>query len=342
MPSARLNSRVTWAKFRVTVVATVATLILITLLYLLSGATLLREQAKLYIYIPDATGLAIGSPVEVNGIEVGTVTAVQLTNSNQPDRTVKVTLEVIKERLNTISEDAYAEIASESLIGDKLISISSGTHLAPVRPGSELHFKPQEDLMHSLDLTQFETQLRAVDVMITDIEQGKSPIGQFVLGDQMYVDLNRRVQDIENAVQAAANTASSLGEALYTDRLYRKISEPVVLVDQTLSRLESGQGAAGEFLHDPAQFESLRKELSDLRKSIADLRGSSFVTSDAAYVGWNRTATSLTKNVEEMNANPLFNTSDMYESLAGAAKEMRDTVKDFRQNPQKYLRVKMF
>jgi phospholipid/cholesterol/gamma-HCH transport system substrate-binding protein len=342
MPSARLNSRVTWAKFRVTVVATVATLILIVLLYLLSGATLLREHAKLYIYIPDATGLAIGSPVEVNGIEVGTVTAVQLTNSTQPDRTVKVTLDVIKDRLNTMSDDSYAQIASESLIGDKLISISSGTHPAAIRPGSELRFKAQEDLMHSLDLTQFETQLRAVDAMITDIEQGKSPIGQFVLGDQMYADLNRRVQDIEKAVKAAANTASNLGEALYTDRLYRKISEPVVLVDQTLSRLESGQGAAGEFLHDPAQFESLRKELSDLRKSIADLRGGSFVASDQAYVGWNRTAASLIKNVEDLNADPLFSTSDLYESLAGPAKEIRDMVKDFRQNPRKYLRLKMF
>jgi phospholipid/cholesterol/gamma-HCH transport system substrate-binding protein len=162
------------------------------------------------------------------------------------------------------------------------------------------------------------------------------------LGDQMYTDLNRRVQDIEKAVKAAAKTASNLGEALYTDRLYRKVSEPVILVDRTLSRLESGQGAAGEFLHDPAQFESLRKELSDLRKSIADLRGGTFVASDEAYVGWNRTAASLIKNVEEMNADPLFSTSDLYESLAGPAKEMRDMVKDFRQNPQKYLRLKMF
>jgi phospholipid/cholesterol/gamma-HCH transport system substrate-binding protein len=342
MPSARLNSRVTWAKFRVTVVAIAATLILVTLLYLLTGATLLREQAKLYIYIPDATGLAIGSPVEVNGIEVGTVTAVQLTNSNQPERTVKVTLDVIKARLNTISDDSYAQIASESLIGDKLISINSGTHPEPMRPGSELRFKAQEDLMHSLDLTQFETQLRAVDAMITDIEQGKSAIGQFVLGDQMYSDLNRRVQDIEKAVKAAANTASSLGEALYTDRLYRKVSEPIVQVDQTLARLDSGQGAGGQLLHDPAQFEGLRKELSDLRKSIADLRGSSFATSDEAYVGWNRTVASLLQIVGEMNANPLFSASDMYDSLAGPAKQMRDTIKDFRQNPQKFLRLKIF
>ena len=319
-----------------------AVVILMTLLYLLSGATLLHQQADLYVYVPDATGIIPGADVEVNGIVVGTVDAVELTNSNQPDRVVKIRLVVQRERLNTITEDSVAQIASEGVLGDKFIQITSGTNPNVIKPNSELHFKAQADLMKSLDLTQFENELRSVDAMLTDIEQQKSAVGQFILGDQMYVDLNRRIAQIGTAVHAAADTAGSFGEALYTDRLYQKIREPIVQMDQSIAKLQSGQGAVGQMLRDAGQFESFRKDIADLRKSIADLHGSPFFASDEMYAGWSRSVASLIQSVDRMNSDPLFNTSEMYDNLAGAASGMRDSVKDFRENPRKYLRLKVF
>src|SRR5271157_2775482 len=113
MPSARRDRLVSWAKFRVTVVSCVAVLILCTLLYLLSGSTLLHEQTNIYVYIPDATGIAADSPVQVNGILVGKVKAVQLTGSNDPNRIVRVTLDVLRSRLDSITDDSYAQIDSD-------------------------------------------------------------------------------------------------------------------------------------------------------------------------------------------------------------------------------------
>jgi phospholipid/cholesterol/gamma-HCH transport system substrate-binding protein len=339
MPSAR---RVSWARFRVTVVATVAIIILLTLVYLLSGSTLFRQQADLVIYVPDATGIVPGASVELSGIPIGTVDAVQLTGSNQPDRIVRLKLTILRERLITIPQDSIAQIDSEGVLGDKLISITSGTSPTSIRSGSELNFKAQADLMRSLDLTQFEKELRNVDVMLTDIENGTSPVGQFILGDEMYNSLSRRVSQIGEAVHAAADTAGDLGESLYTDRLYQKIREPIVKMDQSLAQLQSGQGSSGQFLRDPAQYESLRNDIAQLRKSIADVRSNSFIASDEAYAGWNHTLADWIRNVERINADPLFNTSEMYDNLAGAANEMRDSVKDFRQNPQKFLRLRVF
>ena len=342
MPSARRGRIVSWARFRVTVVSLVAVLILLVLLYLLTGSTLLRPQARLYLYIPDATGIEPGSAVEVNGIPIGEVTAVQLTGSNQPNRIVKVTLDVVGDRLSTITTDSFAQIDSESLIGDKLISITSGKNGPTVRPGSELTFKPQADLMKSLDLTQFEAELRTVDAMITDIEQGRSELGKFIQGEDMYSVLNRRVHDIESAVRAAADTASSMGEALYTDKLYRKVSDPIVKMDQSLAQLESGQGDAGHFLRDPTQYESFRKEIADFRKSIADLKAQPLMTSDAMYTDSIRTITAWIRNVEAANANPLFNTSEAYDNLTGSMKDLQQKTKEFREDPKKFLRLKVF
>jgi hypothetical protein len=44
--------------------------------------------------------------------------------------------------------------------------------------------------------------------------------------------------------------------------------------------------------------------------------------------------------VEQMNANPMVATSQTYDNLNGYAKEMRGLVRDFRQNPRKFLRIK--
>jgi len=43
-----------------------------------------------------------------------------------------------------------------------------------------------------------------------------------------------------------------------------------------------------------------------------------------------------------MNADPLLNSTALYESLVGSTGEARETIKDFRENPRKYLRLKVF
>ncbi len=100
MPSAQ---RVAWAKVRVSAVVFVALAILGTIAYLLTGGTLLESTATLYLYVSDATGLGSGSPVRVNGIGVGKVQSVLLSGSTNPDRVVKITMIVERERLANIT-----------------------------------------------------------------------------------------------------------------------------------------------------------------------------------------------------------------------------------------------
>ena len=86
MPS---PEQVNWAKFRASAVILAALMILGTLVYLLTGGTFLEPKAQIYLYLPDATGVAPGSPVRVDGISVGKVSLVELSGSNEPNRVVK-------------------------------------------------------------------------------------------------------------------------------------------------------------------------------------------------------------------------------------------------------------
>src|SRR5580692_607391 len=99
MPSAR---RVRWAKFRVICVCSAGLAILLTLIFLLTGGTLLERKVTLYLYVSDATGLSSESPVRVDGIDAGVVRLVELTGSNDPKRIVRVTMAVERNKLDSI------------------------------------------------------------------------------------------------------------------------------------------------------------------------------------------------------------------------------------------------
>ena len=339
MPSKR---RVNWAKFRVSAVSIAGLAILGTVSVLMTGGTLFRPKTNLYLYLPDGTGLAKGSPVRVDGIGVGKVGSVLLSGSSDPNRIVKVTMIVDSERLPSIAEDSTAQTASETMIGDKFVDISSGTSPNHIQPGAEMQFKGSPELMKTLDMSEFEHQLRLMDAVLTDIEQGRGQVGQFVIGEKIHQDVRQKIADIQQGIHAAIDTTSAVGREIYGDSIYRRIGEPLRKLDASLARLQSGQGGAGQFLRDNAQYEQFRVKTAELRQSIIDLRGSGFMRSDEMYNSWNRGVGLLIRSVDEFNTGPMMTRLDAYENFSGMSKELQGTIREFRENPRKYMRLKLF
>ena len=339
MPS---QERVNWAKVRVAAVCAAAVTILLTLFWLLSGGTLFEEKASLYLYIPDATGLDSDSPVTVDGITVGKVKDVSLSGSNDPNRVIRVTISVEHKQLAVIPVDSYAAADALTMIGDKYIAITSGHMPNSIRAGSELTYREKPDITKRLDMRQFEEQLRIIDQTLTDIEQKRSLVGQFILNDDMYRELIRRFTQIRDDIRITVNQGTLIGKAVRTDELYRRIGDTFVALDQGLARLQSGQGPMGQFLHDPAQYQQVLATIRDFHKSITDLRASDFVQSDAMYSQLNRNLDSIIQTVENANVNPLLNSTADYEQYNGMAREWAHTVHEFRTDPRKFLRLKIF
>ena len=335
MPTVR---RIRWAKFRVLVVVVVAGAILTVLFSLFTGGTLFQPKATIYLYIPDASGVGPGSPVRVDGIRVGKVSHVELSGSNRPDRIVLVTMRVEREHLIHIPVDSTADIGADTMLGDRFVGIVSGRSGRTIAPGGTVALKPETNAM---DLQQFAQGLRSIDATLRDIENGTSPLGQFVVGDQMYQNLLRRVGQIQAALVSIESTTGQIGGVLYTDKMLRQIEEPLVALDRTLALVQSGQGPMGALLRDSAQYDQLRDAFAGLRKTVDDFRSSPWVQSGALYRQWNRSLASVIQQVDEMNASPVFSSSAVYDNLNGLASEMQNGVRDFRQDPRKFLRIRM-
>ena len=339
MPSAQ---QVNWAKFRASAVILAGLLILGTLAFLLTGGTFLEPKTQIYLFLPDATGVAPGSPVRVDGIGVGKVILVELSGSNEANRVVKVTMSIGRDRLASITGDSTAETTTDTIIGDKFIDVTSGTGASQLMPGGELQFKGSGDLMQRVDIAQFQKQMHLIELLLDDIEQGRSPLGEFIMGETIYNDLRKRITELQRGIHVAADTTTAVGQALYTDTLYRQITEPLRQLDESLARLQSGQGTGGSLLRDTQQYDQALAQVADLRRSIESLQGAEMMTSDRAYNDWTRQAAAIIRQVDEFNAGPMLTTSAVYDNWQGMAKEFQATTQEFRENPQKFLRIKLF
>src|ERR1022692_204329 len=274
MPSPQ---QVNWAKFRASAVILAGLTILGTLAFLLTGGTLWEPKVQISLYLPDATGVEPGSPVRVDGIGVGKVRLVELSGSNEPNRVVKVSMTIERDRLPSITDDSTAETTSDTIIGDKFIDVTSGTSARHLAGGAELRYKSSGDLMQRVDIAQFQQQMHLIELLLDDIEQGRSPLGAFIKGDTIYNEVRDKITQLQRGIHVAADSTTAVGEALYTDALYRSITDPLRQLDASLARLQSGQGTGGALLRDTQQYQQALAQVADLRRSIESLHGAEMI-----------------------------------------------------------------
>jgi phospholipid/cholesterol/gamma-HCH transport system substrate-binding protein len=80
----------------------------------------------------NASGLKIGSAVEVAGVEVGRVVSIQLTPSYQARVKINVAAGLL------VHDDAIASIRTKGIIGDKFVKLSPGSSEKLIPPGGKI------------------------------------------------------------------------------------------------------------------------------------------------------------------------------------------------------------
>lgn len=320
-------------------VAVLALAIVLELMYLLTGGTWLQPKTYLRTYLTDTAGLDEGASVELNGVEIGQVVSLHLMESRDRTRVVEARLKIEERFLRHIPEDSVTGIDSETLLGDNYINITRGRSARPAQPGGELRFRPPTDFLKGIDLAQFDAQLKAIDQIIRDAQAGKGDLGVFFATDQLYRDALSRLTKLERTMKAAKDAHSSLGQLLYSSKMADDLSASLRELDDRLAKLQ-----ASPLLRDSAQYEQIRDQLARVRSALP--KGKMFA-SDEDYVEWNRRLAAWTESLDALNSgegamgNMLVN-AQTYESLSGSLRNLETTLKEFRENPQKFLRLKLF
>src|SRR5262245_36976775 len=112
------TSKVRWSQLKVGLVTIIAFAILFVLVFLLTSSRgLFRRNVELRTFMDDAAAMADGSVVRLNGIDIGYLDRLSLTNSSDPNRAVEFTMMVRSDFLDDIPVDSVATIAAANLLG---------------------------------------------------------------------------------------------------------------------------------------------------------------------------------------------------------------------------------
>jgi phospholipid/cholesterol/gamma-HCH transport system substrate-binding protein len=329
----------------VTVLISFAMAVLFILMYLLSGGgqNLLQRKVPLRTYFADGTGLEKKAIVKLDGIKIGKIQSVELSHSNEPTRVVRVNIMIDRRYLDSIPVDSQTELTEDNLLGDRYVNIHKGTASEFVKAGDELFAKPPSGSFDPSDLAASLIKvLDQVNSILDDIDNPETQLGQLVLGEALYDQIRDDIVGMQKTVHQFGNPKSQAGQAVFGTELYDQLRQPILDIDKQLAAIQSGEGPIGHAYASTEQYDKVRKQIGDFRKTVEDLRKNKFLTSDEEYAKLMDTFRNLNVVVTSLSKGPMFENAQLYESLEGSSKSAEKLLKDFRNNPQKYLRFKVF
>jgi phospholipid/cholesterol/gamma-HCH transport system substrate-binding protein len=350
MPTA---SEVNWAKIRVALMIGASLAILAVLVYLLlGGSDFLQPSVEARTYLTDGAGLATGSPVRFNGIKIGEVRSVQLSGLKDPKKVVRVEMSIMQKYLNAIPDDSTVAVSADNVIGDRFANIIEGKSPRHLQVGGELAMQPPRDI-NSEDLMRAARQIVSrVDSLLGDIEEGRGELGKFVKDDEVYRKMVNKVTAFEQQIRAATARDTQIGRIIYSEDYYQELRAPIQRLNNALGTLDSGQGTGGKFLKDPAQYDQLRKSVGDLNRTLeawnAGKGGAGkLLKEDEPYVRITKMLENVNTQVDALNAGEgrlgqMMANSSLHDSLQGSTSRLQKMLAELRQNPKKFLRLKVF
>ncbi len=368
MPSAE---KVSWAKLRVGITGLVSLALLGFLVFLLTGnKSLFSSEVTVFTYMDDSSAMTEGSPVRLNGIEVGKLKKIELSGENAPQRIIRVTMAIDEPMLKSIPVDSQASVGAENLLGSKFMNIRKGKSATPIAAGGELK---------SLDTQEFQDLVNAayptlqsmqgiavrIDKIVGLVESGKGSIGKLLVDDALYqrtvsvvAEVQKAVADVQKITKVVAEGKGTMGKLLYDEAIYndlqnstKDVRASLVKMDKIMDELQQGKGTAGKFLKDPTLFDESKKTIVELKKLAEDLNqgkgtAGKLLKDDELIKNLNKLLAKVDSTVEKLNAGQgtlgqLMVNPQLFESLNGTAREMNGLMKDFRANPKKFLTIQL-
>ena len=325
------------------------------LVWLLSGggAEFFRSKFPLRTYLSDAAGLQKGAFVMLNGVKIGRVQNVSLTSTLDPNRIVEIRMLIQRRYMANIPVDSIAAITATDLLGgDEYVNIELGKAPEPVGEGAEIASLIQSGTFNPSDLVaSLRDTMSTIDFVLTDIEQGQSPLAKVVRGDELYNSLAHQVGVLDQSIASFADRKTPNGQLIYSDADYQRIRKLIAGFDLSLEQIQTGQGPLGKFVNDSGQYENTLAQVRVLHQALADDNAGkgpagAWLAGDEKYRQLSDRIQSIGKSVDQLsqgsNGIPkLLQSRELYDSLNQQAAKSANFERDFREHPQKFLRIQV-
>jgi phospholipid/cholesterol/gamma-HCH transport system substrate-binding protein len=345
----RSSKALTWTELRVGVLVIASLIVLaVTILYVGSGGlSPFAPKYTIKAMMSDVNGLKPGAPVRLGGVEVGTVTDVELAPSGRG--MVEVTMRLDRRVQARITDRSQVGLGSLGLLGEKAVDIMGSEQGTPIPDGGFAQAALEDPLKGLLtDASGSTAHLRRI---LARMDAGEGLIGKALRDEELYdrmTDVSERLQGMMTRLESSDGP---LGRLVNDGEMSRQLASTARGIDTVVGRIEAGQGTIGVLTQDDQVARDLKDVTASLKEVASSLRqgkgtAGKLMGDDALYQKLDVVATRLgtvTARLEngDGTAGRLLHDSELYSNLNSAAREMRGLMADIRKDPQKYLRVKV-
>jgi len=348
------RKQLTWTELRVGLFVLVSLLVIAVGIFYVTGSGFWGPKYRLKSYFPETAGISNGAPVRVDGVDVGNVVSVRMAQlvGNKPiekSHNIEVILRIEKRYQPYILTDSTATLVTEGLLGNRYVSITRGFTGTPLKDGQEVPGTAEKSLADVMASMQGLTA--DIQSMLVDLQNGKGSLGKLLTDDSAYNNLNAVLAKGNAVVGDIQKGQGTLGKLVTSDELYGKTNQTLDSLNGAIADARAGKGTIGKLLTDPSLYDEAKKALQNGNTVIDDVRAGKgslgkLYTDDALYNKLNETSTNLASATAKLNDNTttagkLFSDPKLYDNLTGLTGDLRLLIGDFRQNPKKFLRIKI-
>jgi len=243
---------------------------------------LFTRKVEYWTTFPNVAGLAEGSPVQLVGVQVGTVSRVDF-SPDLGDREIRVTMEVDRSYATRIREGTQAQLKSLSYLSqERFIELTPGDPDRPVLP----HGSRIESGISGLaeltvmgrgiadDIKDITSQLRE---LLLALNKGGGVLPEMIrnpdFGRQSLKDVEQTATSVRKISERIEKGEGLVGQLLmnreYATRQMASLEASLNHIQTLLERLDRKEGAVGELLSPDGKGKQF---LDNLAAATADLK----------------------------------------------------------------------
>lgn len=354
MPS---QKQVKWSQLKVGITVLVASIVLIILIFLMNqSGGIFTRKIILRSYFDNANGLTSGAPVRFQGVDIGNVNAIRVVY-NKKLTPVEVEMKVSSKFRAAIRKDSVTSLETAGVLGSTYVEIDSAQATGPVaQDGDTLPIREHPDFNDVVRSSQSTLQnmdalIKRLDRIIAFVESGQGSIGKLIYDPSLYNRLNTTLNEFQTIASDVSNGKGSLGKLVASDELYQKANSTVDKLNLIIDDIQAGKGTAGKFLKDPTLYNTANDTVANLKKFTDDVNAGKGALGKLAKdeefsAKLQNTMNKLSTIADQLEAGQgtmgrLLKDPSLYTNTDQMLIETRGLVKAIRENPKRYLTIRM-
>jgi len=347
-----------WSQLKVGVLVIVAIAALTTLISLMSGSTggLFTRRIVVHSYFENASGLKAGAPVNLQGVTIGSVSKILIVPKRKLTP-VEVIMKVGLKYSDGLHKDSLASLSTAGVLGDTFVDIDSSHATGPpLKNGDELSTTETPSLSDVIKSSQ--STIEQVNVILAKVNSladvlgtSKGSAGKFLNDPALYNSAVGTLTQAQDLIKQVNQGRGTLGKLITDQTLYERANETILRLQNIADQIDAGKGTVGKLVKDDALYNNMNQTVSKantLITQINDGKGTlGMLAKDEAFRNKiNLTVTNLQSILKRMDEGQgtmgkLLHDPSLYNNSDRTIVEMRKLLLAIRQNPKKYLVIRL-